>query len=233
MLRRCCGSTTAICAVRQESASTVMIHHDCILTLCRFASLDGRGSWRLWASSALQLRPASRDVLQAAAGQCAGSPGQARADSGIYRVSEFVGDNGVGCSLTLADGRSITARCRESRGHRSAGCADMDRHLRRLAGQLLVLSKAKASLTGSRATAGPDAGTRARPGRQAPVLFTVDTARGCRRATASNRVERAAGWRLSTGDVDQRTRAARPPPPGAVVQDVLVVYTAAAATKWG
>jgi len=158
-------------------------------------------------------------------------PARARAGSALLGVLDGRALSAPALELTLADGQKITAILQRVARDDAKGTQSWIGTFEDSPGSLVVLSKVNGVVTGygnykdQTLELVPAAGGR-------HLLFAVDG----ERLPKGDRVEKStvgAAEVLSPSTTDYGTGGATTAATGAVVHDVLVVYTAAAASKWG
>jgi hypothetical protein len=171
------------------------------------------------------------DVLTDGTPVLSGSlPARARADSAVSGVLNSAALSAPAIALTLADGQTITASLQRIAQDDRRGTRSWIGTFEDSPGSLVVLSKAKGVVTGygnykdQTFELVPAAGGR-------HVLYVIDPAR----LPKGDRAEKTSVGGTSTlsSSTTADATASSTSASGAVVQDVLLVYTAAAANRWG
>lgn len=157
-------------------------------------------------------------------------PAHARADSGVSGVLNAGALSAPVVELTLADGEKVTARLERVARDDKKGVQSWVGTFDDSPGSVLVLTKAKGVVTGTANYKDqvleivPMAGGK-------HLLYAVDESRLPQGDIVKRTVDEGGDAVAATSDyaAGETTLAVN----GAVVQDLLVVYTAAAASKWG
>lgn len=157
-------------------------------------------------------------------------PAHASANSGVRGMLNPGVLNAPEVELTLSDGRKITARQQRVAQDDAKGTQSWIGTFDDSPGSVLVLSKAKGAVTGYANY--KELTLEILPAASGKHLqFAVDN----NRLPMGDGVKRSSGGGAGAGDVavDYGTGGTTLAASNAVVQDLLVVYTAAAASKWG
>ncbi len=160
-------------------------------------------------------------------------PARGKSHSGVIGTLSAAALSAPTLDLTLADGQVVTARLQRVVRDDQKGVQSWVGTFDDAPGSLLVLSKAKGVVTGyanykeQTLELLPAAGGK-------HVLFAVDTARQPKTDLVNNNLGEAADVMATSADYGTggaTTLAGASA--GAVVHDVLILYTAASANKWG
>jgi peptidyl-Asp metalloendopeptidase len=173
------------------------------------------------------------DVLTSRGTPQAGSlPQQAKAQSGVSGVLNPAALASPGLRLTLADGTTLEARLQRTASDTKKGTQSWIGTFDDEPGSVLVLSKAKGVVTGFANYGNQIIEIQPSTGGK-HVLFAVDTTKMAMGDGVAPNSTGGADTSTSTTTATDYGVASTMASSTAVVQDVLVLYTAASATKYG
>ena len=198
--------------------------------IATFAAATALLAFHVTGASAAPTKKGLEAFTDRAPASAAQLPKFAKAESGVTGTLNPGALSAPVLDLTLADGTTIQARLQRVAQDGKKGTQSWVGTFDDSPGSLLVVSKATRRRHRLRQLQGPDSPDCC----PWPAVSTCSSSwmtRSCRRATS--RQVHVSAQQLNFPRRRPTARAARrPPAAGAVVHDVLVVYTAAAASKW-